>query len=81
MKEYNKYFEGGIYHDGLVKEGLTDSEAEYVVNAVSNRIRLTKMNTCGHCFAIDGKREIHGMCEEEITLKSGKKVKFAFNYD
>jgi hypothetical protein len=81
MKENNKYFEGNIYHASLVNAGLTDDEAKYVVNIISNKIRETKMNTYDHCFTINGKCDVHGMYENEITLKSGKKVKFAFNYD
>lgn len=90
----NKNYKWG--HETLYKyfieEGLTESEATYLINKISNSIRQ-----CGdiHCcdnfrFSINGNNEEDyikirnlgccGFYDDTITLKSGKVIKYGFNY-
>ena len=79
-------------YEYLINEGLTEKEAKYVIDKISNAIR-----SCGdtaNCdnfrFSIDGnndelyeKLRNEGCCgfyDDVITLNSGKTVKFGFNF-
>jgi hypothetical protein len=92
MNEGYQYQQKVVY-EYLIKQGLSENEASYVVNKISNAIRQRVVDRdCCDNFRIsvngknDGKynaiRE-NGCCgfwDDKVTLKSGIVVKFGFNY-
>lgn len=75
----------------LVENGISEKEAEYVVNRITNFIRQLDRHCCDNFrFSINGSNEDHyeyirsmGCCgsfDDTITLKSGNVVKYGFNY-
>lgn len=85
-----------IYHEILYKKlveyGLSNLEAAYVVNVVTNKVRSCGDTSCCDNFriSVDGKQDEryeqqrrNGCCgffDDEIVLRSGKHVKIGFNY-
>jgi hypothetical protein len=76
----------------LIEQGLSENEASYVVNKISNAIRQCGDKDCCDNFrlSVDGKNDenynnahSNGCCgfyDDEIILKSGTVVKFGFNF-
>lgn len=75
----------------LIKHGISEKEAEYVVNRVTNSIRQLDKYCCDNFrFSINGENADQyesvrsmgccGFFDDTIVLKSGNTIKYGFNF-
>lgn len=90
MNEGYRYQQKVVY-EYLIKQGLSEAEASYVVNKISNAVRQRNDINCDNFrISVDGQNDENyniirnngccGFFDDKVILKSGIAVKFGFNF-